>query len=248
MAPETPSRSAEPLPLHFRYAESRDPRVLTELTQHYRGYATALARRLHRNGEPLEDLVQVAMEALLLALQRFDPARSIPFVAFATPTIIGSLKRHYRDNGWAVRVPRRVHELVAPARQAADEIAAELGRPARVTEVAERLGVPVEPLLEAQEAAHARATSSLDVAVGPDQVRGDLIGAEDTGLMRAENRLALRQALDQLEGRERELLRLYYCEEMSQHAIGERFGVSQMQVSRWLHRAVRRLRGRMVAA
>src|SRR4029079_14250463 len=100
-----------------------------------------LARRYMRHGEPLEDLVQVACEALVVALQRFDPERGIRFLAFATPTIAGALKRHYRDRGWSIRVPRQVHELVGPARDAADQLTASFGRSATVAEVANQVGV-----------------------------------------------------------------------------------------------------------
>jgi RNA polymerase sigma-B factor len=230
---------------HVTFARTRDKELLAQLVEDYRGYAAALAHRLHRDGEALDDLVQVAMEALLLSLQRFEPARSIPFMAFATPTIVGSLKRHYRDRGWALRVPRRVHDLVAPARKAADELAAELGRPARIEEIAERLGVQVETLLRAEEAAHARAAVSLDAVMGSGLRRADSIGGEDGALTGTENRLALRQALGHLGAEDQELLRLYFCEEWSQRAIGEHIGVSQMQVSRRISAAVRRLRAHM---
>jgi RNA polymerase sigma-B factor len=231
---------------HVTFARTRDQELLAQLVEDYRGYAAALAHRLHRDGESLDDLVQVAMEALLLSLQRFEPARSIPFMAFATPTIVGSLKRHYRDRGWALRVPRRVHDLVAPARKAADELAAEFGRPAMIDEIAERLGVEVETLLRAEEAAHARAAVSLDAVMGSGLRRADSIGGEDGAMTGAENRLALRQALTHLDPEDQELLRLYFCEEWSQRAIGEHVGVSQMQVSRRISAAVRRLRARMV--
>ena len=231
---------------HVTFARTRDGELLAQLVEDYRGYAAALAHRLHRDGESLDDLVQVAMEALLLSLQRFEPARSIPFMAFATPTIVGSLKRHYRDRGWALRVPRRVHDLVAPARKAADELAAEFGRPAMVGEIAERLGVEVETLLRAEEAAHARAAVSLDAVMGSGLRRADSIGGEDGAMTLAENRLALRQALEHLDPEDQDLLRLYFCEEWSQRAIGEHIGVSQMQVSRRISAAVRRLRARMV--
>jgi RNA polymerase sigma-B factor len=231
---------------HVTFARTRDQELLAQLVEDYRGYAAALAHRLHRDGESLDDLVQVAMEALLLSLQRFEPARSIPFMAFATPTIVGSLKRHYRDRGWALRVPRRVHDLVAPARKAADELAAEFGRPAMIDEIAARLGVEVETLLRAEEAAHARAAVSLDAVMGSGLRRADSIGGEDGAMTGAENRLALRQALTHLDPEDQELLRLYFCEEWSQRAIGEHVGVSQMQVSRRISAAVRRLRARMV--
>ncbi len=233
--------------LHVRYARTGDASVRARLVEEYRGYATALARRLHRDGEPLEDLVQVALEALLTALQRFEPERSIPFPAFATPTIVGSLKRHYRDLGWAVRVPRRIHEIAAPARNVADRLTLEFGRSPTVAEVASVLGVAEDTLLEAQEATYARSVSSLDAPAGEDGTRMDLLGSVDPGIGRAENRLALAQALGELTERDRELLDLYFFDELTQSEIAGRYGVSQMQVSRWLTAAIRRLRSRMPA-
>lgn len=231
--------------LHVRYARTRPPAVRAKLVEEYRGYAISLARRLHRDGESLDDLVQVAMEALLVSLDRFDPGRSIPFPAFATPTILGSLKRHYRDLGWSLRVPRRVHEIVVPARKAADRLTHTLGRPATMAEVAQELGVEEESLLAAQEATHARSVSSLDVMLGSPERGSQALGVDDADMAHAENRVALAQALEELSGRDREILALYFFEELSQSEIGVRFGVSQMQVSRWISAALRRLRDRM---
>ena len=231
--------------LHVRYARNRDPAVRIKLVDEYRGYAVSLARRLHREGEALDDLIQVAMEALLVSLDRFDPERGVPFPALATPTILGSLKRHYRDLGWSVRVPRRVHDIAAPAREAADRLTMSLGRFPTVVEVARELGMDIETLLAAQEATHARSVSSLDAPAGDDERRSDLLGNVDAGMARAENRLALQQALKELSGREREILNLYFFEDQSQAEIAKRYDVSQMQVSRWLGAAIRRLRDRM---
>ncbi|MBI2710920.1 MAG: sigma-70 family RNA polymerase sigma factor [Actinobacteria bacterium] len=241
------SRSVDPAVwlLHVRYARTRCVQDRAVLVDEYRAYALALARRFQRDLEPAEDLAQVAMEALLLALDRFDPDRRLPFPAFATPTIVGALKRHYRDVGWAVRVPRRIHEIAGPARAAADRLAMELGRQPTVPEVAEAIGVTVEQLLEANDATHARAVTSLDAPIDEARSQLDVLGASDPGMRRAEDRVALRQALSELDERDRDLLRLYFFDELSQTQIAARYGVSQMQVSRWLSSALRRLRGRM---
>ncbi len=231
--------------LHVRYARRRQPELRAKLVDEYRGYAMSLARRLHREGEPLDDLTQVAMEALLVSIDRFDPARSVPFPALATPTIVGALKRHYRDHGWSLRVPRSVHDIAVPARDAADRLTGRLGRFPTVTEVAAELGIAEESLLAAQEATHARATSSLDAPVGEGERRGDLLGAVDTAMALAENRVLLRQAMRELSARERTVVGMYYFEERSQSEIASCYGVSQMQVSRWLSRAIRRLRERV---
>ncbi len=231
--------------LHVRYARTRHPAVRLKLVEEYSGYAVSLARRLHREGEALDDLVQVAMEALLVSLGRFDPERGIPFLALATPTILGSLKRHYRDLGWAVRVPRTVHDIAVPARDAADRLTSRLGRFPTVPEVATELGIDDESLLSAQQAISARSVSSLDAPVGDDERRSDLLGDLDAHLLLAENRVALRQALVGLSERERTIVGLYYFEERSQSDIAQDYGVSQMQVSRWLSAAIRRLRSQM---
>ena len=241
-APASPGVDADLWLLHVRYARGRQPGLRAKLLEEYRAYAASLARRLHRDGESLDDLTQVAMEALLRSLDRFDPARGVPFPALATPTIVGTLKRYYRDLGWSVRVPRRVHDIAVPARDAAERLTGKLGRQPTVSEVAAEMGIDVESLRSAQEATHARSVSSLDAPVGDDERRGDLIGGADAGLAQAENRVALRQALAELSPHERTILGMYYFEERSQTEIAERFGVSQMQVSRWLSAAIRRLR------
>lgn len=230
---------------HVRYARGRTPELRAKLVEEYRGYALSLARRLHREGESLEDLIQVALEALIVSLDRFDPARGVPFPALATPTILGSLKRHYRDLGWAVRVPRSVHDIAVPARRAADRLTMALGRFPTIAEVAQDLGIDEETLLATQEATHARWVTSLDAPIGEDTRRSDLLGGPDAGLAQAENRVALQQALRKVSDREREILNLYFFEELSQSEIAKRYGVSQMQISRWLSACIRRLRTHM---
>jgi len=232
--------------LHVRYARTRDAATREQLVELYSAYARSLARRMHRAGEPLDDLVQVAMEGLLLAIERFDPDRGIPFPAFATPTIVGTLKRHYRDLGWGVRVPRRIHEVAAPVRQCADRLTVELGRSPMVSEVAAELGLTEDQVLEAQEASYARTTASLDASVGERGSQFDLLGEVDPEFGHTENRVALGAALAELSDRERELVQLYFVEELTQSEIGARLGISQMQVSRLLTQTVRRLRSRIV--
>jgi RNA polymerase sigma-B factor len=163
-----PSVDADLWLLHVCYHETRDAELRRLLVEEYGDYAGWLARKMHRSGEPLEDLRQVALEALLLALDRFDPRRGCPFVAFASLTINGALQRHYRDFGWLMRVPRRVHQLAAPASRATDELMMENGRPPTLEEVAERVGVDVEELIESQEAVRARAATSLNALLVDD--------------------------------------------------------------------------------
>lgn len=233
--------------LHVRYARRREPDVLQTLVEHYRGHAEAQARRQYRRREPMDDLVQVAYEALLLALQRFDPDRGIPFLAFAKPTIVGSLRRYFRDAGWAIRVPRRVHELSSPVRDAQELLTHDLGRPPSPGEIADFIDVSEHEVLEAMTAEDARITTSLDA---PDPASGlqtdQVIGRPDRGFVNIENHTALRQCLELLSGDDRELLRLYFIEGRTQAEIGEVWGCSQMQVSRLLGNAVRRLRRHML--
>ena len=216
--------------------------MLAELVDHYRGYATALARRLHRGGLPLESLEQVALEALVKALRRFEPDRGVPFPAYATPTVVGAIKRHYRDTGWMVRVPRSVHELVRAARTTADELTAEQGRVPSAEEVANALQIDVETLLSMEEALVARAVSSLDGAPTGGSPLAERVAEDDRRLASAENRVALDQALQLLAPRDTEVLHRYFVQEWSQARIAGHFGVSQMQVSRWIASALRQLR------
>jgi RNA polymerase sigma-B factor len=231
--------------LHVQLQEHDDDAALEALVEEYRPYALSIARRLHREGESLEDLQQVAFEALVATLRRFDCHRGIPFPAFATPTIVGALKRHYRDNGWALRVPRAVHDITGPARAAVEALTMELGRAPSVTEVAQRMGVSEEDLLLAQEAVRARSTISLDVPVRDDGSRRLELPTDDEQLELADGRAALAAAIEHLDERSRTVLGLYFFEEQSQSQIAERYGVSQMQVSRWISAALSRLRSRM---
>jgi RNA polymerase sigma-B factor len=233
--------------LHVRYDRDKDDAALRALVERYRPHAEAQARRHYRRGEPLDDLTQVAYEALMLALQRFDPERGKPFLAFAKPTIVGSLRRHFRDAGWAIRVPRRVHELASPVRDAQELLTHDLGRPPTPGEVADFIGVDEHDVLEAQRAEEVRATASLDA---PDPASGlqaeQVIGRLDRGFVGIENRTALLQSLGLLSDDDRTLLQMYFVEEQTQSQIAAVLGCSQMQVSRLLRRAVRQLRRHLV--
>jgi RNA polymerase sigma-B factor len=235
--------------LHVRYARRHDGDALRTLVEQYRSHAEAQARRHYRRGEPIDDLTQVAYEALLLALQRFDPDRRTPFLAFAKPTIVGSLRRHFRDAGWAIRVPRRVHELSTPVRDAQELLTHDLGRSPAPGEIADFIGVDEREVLEALTAEDARITTSLDA---PDPASGlqaeQVIGQADRGFLGIENRTALKQSLELMSEADRELLRLYFLEERTQSQIAELLDCSQMQVSRLLRKAIHRLRRHMLGA
>jgi RNA polymerase sigma-B factor len=245
----TPGVDIEVWKLHVRYHRTHSRQDLAALVEEYTPYALAIAHRLQRHGEAREDLDQVALESLCASLQRFDPARRIPFAAFATPTISGAIKRHYRDRGWAIRTPRIVHDMAGPVRGAQEQLGAVLGRPATAAEVATELGVEEHVVHTVVDAVAARSVSSLDRPVlesGP--TLGETLGQTDRELDLTDSRIALAQAMEILDERDRDVLSLYYVEELSQREISARYGVSQMQVSRWLSSIVGRLRASMVDA
>jgi RNA polymerase sigma-B factor len=233
--------------LHIRYARRGDPEALQALVEKYRGHAEAQARRHYRRGEPVDDLTQVAYEALLLALKRFDPDRRTPFLAFAKPTIVGSLRRHFRDAGWAIRVPRRVHELSTPVRDAHELLTHDLGRPPSPGEIADFIGVDEREVLEAFTAEDARITTSLDATDPASGLQTEqVIGQADRGFLGIENRTALTQSLELMSDEDRDLLRQYFLEERTQSQIAKGLQCSQMQVSRLLRKAIHRLRRHML--
>jgi RNA polymerase sigma-B factor len=208
-----------------------------------------LALRYRGASEPFDDLVQVANLGLLNAVDRFDSSRGIPFTAFASPTILGELKRHFRDRAWTVRVPRGLHDRMAEVDRAVTELTKELQRSPSVKEIAERLGVEQVDVLEVIEANHNRRPLSLDRPAGgedsDDSPPAEWIGAEDEGFELVEGRVALDAALPYLDERERLVLRLRFGEDMTQSQIAERIGYSQMHVSRILRRALSRIRDRI---
>jgi RNA polymerase sigma-B factor len=242
-----PAVDVELWALHVRYGRDRDEATLQALVERYRPHAEAQARRQYRRGEPIDDLTQVAYEALMLALQRFDPERGTPFLAFAKPTIVGSLRRHFRDAGWSMRVPRRVHELATPVRDAQELLTHDLGRAPSPGEVADFIGVDEHEVLETLRAEEIRATTSLDAPDPSSGLQADqVIGRPDRGFVGIENRTALLQSLDLLSDDDRELLQMYFVDERTQSQIADVLGCSQMQVSRLLRKAVRQLRRHMV--
>lgn len=232
---------------HVLLARTGDPDALARLVDEYATYARSLAARMARGHEAREDLDQLALEGLVVALRRFEPERGIPFPAFATPTILGALRRHYRDHGWLVRVSRRVHEIASAQRVTVERLTAVLDREPTEREVAEALGLDVGELDEARRALRARGTRSLDSVVDDETAVGARLGCPDPGFERCEERIALRRALADLDEDERTLIGLYFFEERSQLDIASMLGVSQMQVSRLLGSIIRRLRVRTLA-
>jgi RNA polymerase sigma-B factor len=231
--------------LFLAYRQTGDRRAREALVERYLPLARSLARRYVRGGEPLDDLEQVAALALVKAVDGFDADRGSAFSSYAVPSIVGAIKRHYRDCGWSVRPPRELQELALQVRRLEDELSAATGSPPTAVQVAERTGVGVEEVLEAREAHHALHSESLDrprrSGDDHDCALIDSIGARDAEIRRALDRVALEALLDTLDEREREIVRLYYQDELTQAEIGRRLGYSQMHISRLLRRAVEQL-------
>jgi RNA polymerase sigma-B factor len=205
-----------------------------------------LARRFRNRGEPYDDLMQVGTIGLIKAIDRFDPDRGLEFSTYATPTVVGEIKRHFRDKGWAIRVPRRLQELRLSLGLAGAELAQELGRSPTVGELADRLGLEPEVVLEGIESGNAYTTLSLDAPGAADDPRtpvGQAIGIEDDALENVEYRAALRPLLAKLDERERRILLLRFFGGKTQCQIANEVGISQMHVSRLLARTLESLRG-----
>jgi RNA polymerase sigma-B factor len=204
-----------------------------------------LARRFRNRGEPLDDLVQVATIGLIKSVDRFDPGRGVEFSTYATPTIVGEIKRHFRDKGWAVRVPRRLQELRLALTSATAELSQQHGRAPTVAELAAHLRLSEDDVLEGLESANAYSTLSLDVPEQGEQdspLVADSLGAEDEELEGVEYRESLKPLLAKLPPREKKILLLRFFGNMTQSQIAEEIGISQMHVSRLLARTLTELR------
>jgi RNA polymerase sigma-B factor len=227
--------------------EAGDATARDRLAERYLPLAHSLARRYARTSEPLEDLGQVACVGLVAAIDRFDPSRGTTFSTFAVPTILGELRRHFRDRTWSVRVPRDLREAAGVIEQTRAELESQLGRSPSATEVAEAAGRTVELVVAAREAALAYRCDSLDRPLRPDDADGaatlaDRLGSCDAALGRAEDGVLIDQlASASLSPRDQLVLRLRFEQDLLQREIAERVGVSQMQVSRILRDALRRL-------
>jgi len=216
-----------------------------ELVNAHLSLAEYLARRFANRGEPLEDLVQVASLGLVKAADRFEPSRGVEFSTYATHTIVGELKRHFRDKAWSVRAPRRMQELYLRLGTAVAALSQELGRSPTIAELATELSVSEEEVLEALEAGNAYRSTSLDAPVGGQEgeaLAGNL-GENDPSLEDAERRATLSPLLAKLPARERLIIYLRFFENLTQSEIAEHLGLSQMHVSRLLTKSVAELRG-----
>jgi RNA polymerase sigma-B factor len=233
-------------PLFERYRQSGDAAAREALVKRFLPLARKLAARYRRGPEPLDDLRQIASLGLLKAIDRYDPARGTAFSSFAVPTILGELRRHFRDTGWAIHVPRDLQELALRLDSTIDELQHTHGRAPTVTELAERLKTTPEQVLEAREAAAAHHATSLESPMldgdGDRATLGDVLGAHDVALDAAETAMTAETLLRHLSDRNREILRLRFADDLTQSEIGERLGISQMHVSRVIRQSLEQLR------
>jgi RNA polymerase sigma-B factor len=225
-----------------RWHDDGDVAARSELAEQMLPLARSLARRYAGKGEPLDDLEQVASLGLLKAIDRFDVSRDVRFATFAVPTIAGELKRHFRDRGWMLRVPREIQELCARVVRAREALTRDLGRSPTVEEVAGALDTGVEQVLEALRAADAYRMMSLDEPLADGAGALEAIGGDDEGFALAEHRVMLSPGLAGLGDREREIVRLRYYEGLTQREIARAVGVSQMHVSRLIRRSIDAMR------
>ncbi len=233
--------------LHAEYARTRDPEVRKQLVEHYGNLVHFLARKFLGRGEPLDDIVQVGYIGLLMAIERFEPERELEFSTFATPTIVGEIKRYFRDKSWAIKVPRRLQETSQHVVQAQEQLQAQLGRQPSVAEIAERLHITQEEVLAALEVGPAQRTLSFEAGApsGADddglQI-SERLGREDENLEKVELQDLIGQAMEHLTARERRIMYLRFVAQLPQAEVAKRLGISQMHVSRLQRAALEQLK------
>jgi RNA polymerase sigma-B factor len=238
--------------LLLTYHLDRDLVVRDELVRRFMPFARKLALRYIHSREPLDDLVQVACVGLLNAIERFEPGRGKKFTSFAAPTIVGELKRHFRDKGWAVHVPRDLQERALAVSRQTERLSAQLGRSPDLNELAAALHCTIEQVIEAIDAAHNYHPASLDAPVAHEDEDGsslaETLGDEDDGFELADHRLAIAERWGSLSDVERQVLALRLVHELTQREISQQIGCSQMHVSRLLRRSMLRLDPALAAA
>lgn len=244
-----PARSAqreEVRRLLREYRENRDPAVRARLVELNSDLVHFIARRFANRGEPLEDIEQVGFLGLIQAIDRFDPSLENEFSTFATPTIMGEIRRHFRDRSWAVRVPRRLQENLLRVHAAEQELQGRLGRAPSIEEIGVHLGLEPDEVLAALEVSPAQHTVSLQAPIGAadgeESTLSERLGSEDEGLDRVEMRDVLERAMAHLSPRERRIMALRFVEQLPQTEVAKRLGISQMHVSRLQRAAVEHLR------
>ena len=244
-APEWTEEQTQEL---FReYTRTRSSKTRDHLVIMHQNLVRFLAGKFANRGEPLEDLVQVGVIGLINAIDRFDPGRGTKFSTYATPTIVGEIRRHFRDKAWSLKVPRRLQELNLAANKAAEELSQRLGHPPTIQEIAGEVGASEEEALEAIELGNAYDTVSLDTKLAYDGESAPLTLAEfvgdlDGALLSIETYGDLKQAMDCLEPREKAIIYYRFFKDMSQTEVAKRLNISQMHVSRLQQKAVKRLK------
>ncbi|MFD1529204.1 SigB/SigF/SigG family RNA polymerase sigma factor [Pseudonocardia aurantiaca] len=222
------------------------PALRGKLVTGYLPVVRHIARRFAGRGEPVDDLEQAGTVGLLNAVDRFEPDRGVDFLSYAVPTITGEIRRHFRDRTWSMRVPRRLKDLQGAINAAVGPLSQELGRAPRPSEIAARLSIPTDEVVEGLAAQQAYRSSSLDELVaGADSALTETLGSVDTEMDKVEYRETLGPLLDELPERERTILLLRFFGNLTQTQIADRVGISQMHVSRLLARTVAQLRRRM---
>ena len=240
---DTETTSGDPDRSDELFARLPDPEARDELAALYQPLAEYLARRFYGRGEPLEDLIQVANIGLIKAIDRFDPERGVRFSTYATATVVGELKRHFRDKGWALRVPRRLQEAGMNVGRAVTDLSQELGRSPTIKEIAARTGLTEEDVLEAMETAQAYTAASLDAPTDDEgATEGERLGEEEEAYELLEGWTSVAPAIRDLPRRERTILYLRFFRGLTQTQIAEELGISQMHVSRLLSRTLEELR------
>ncbi len=235
--------------LFRRYKEQGDQDAREQLVMSHLNLVRFLANKFKNRGEPLDDLIQVGYLGLLKAIDRFDPSRGLEFTTYATPTILGEIKRHFRDKGWSVRVPRRLQELSAKVNQAVDALTTELQRAPKIEEIAEYLDASVDEVLEAMESSSAYSSVPLEGSGSSDGDDApsviDRYATEDSELAFTDDRLIIEDALKGFSPREREVIELRFLQGMTQIEIAEKLGISQVQVSRLLRRTLKKIQDKI---
>jgi len=225
------------------YARTRDPKLREQLIVQHLGLVSALARRFGADGRELDDLIQVGAIGLIQAIDRFDPSRGVAFRSYAVPTILGEMRRYFRDKASTIRLPRHLRELLAQANAASARLTQKLERPPSLDELAQAMAVPPEDLAVAEESAQSPVSLDQELPASEQEASlADYFGAEDAEMARLEDRALINQVLSCLSLRERIILYLRFYQGLSQAEVAKRLHISQMHVSRLEHRALERVR------
>lgn len=235
--------------LFRRFKEEGDMDAREKLVMSHLNLVRFIANKFKNRGEPIDDLIQVGYLGLLKAIDRFDPSRGLEFTTFATPTIMGEIKRHFRDKGWSVRVPRRLQELSAKVNQASDTLTSQLQRSPTIAEIADYLDATVDEVLEAMESSSAYSSVSLEAPSDADDDDTpsviDRYATEDSDLAFTDDRIIIEEALASFSPRERDVIEMRFLKGMTQIEIAEKLGISQVQVSRLLRRTLKKIQDKI---